>query len=213
MNAATITAKVTAAINQLSANQQQIIQQMVAMNVTSPQQSIAANMYYIPPILMVNIPNQHAFNEGGFQQGRGSARGGGYSRKGGRGRQEGCGGGSRNPFANHMVHAGRGNGQQISHLGGHPGFSGAAFSPAMQPQQQPRTANFSNIYKRYNNWNVCYSCGFDVEDGHTLMTCPFWKACHQTGFTRENAQQYIAAGHALCIKGMHKLVLPSTRYT
>jgi hypothetical protein len=56
-NAATITAEVTTAINQLSANQQQIIQQMAAMKVTSPQQSIDANTYNIPPIPMVNIPN------------------------------------------------------------------------------------------------------------------------------------------------------------
>jgi hypothetical protein len=54
MNVATITAKVTAAINQLSANQQQINQQMAAMKVNSPQQSIAANTCNIPPILMVN---------------------------------------------------------------------------------------------------------------------------------------------------------------
>jgi hypothetical protein len=73
MNAATITAEVTAAINQLSANQQQIIQQMAAMKVNSPQQSIAANTYNIPPIPMINIPNQHAFNEGSFQRGQGSA--------------------------------------------------------------------------------------------------------------------------------------------
>ncbi len=69
MSATTITAEVTAAINQLSANQQQIIQQMGAMKVNSPQQSIAANTYNIPPIPMVNIPNQYAFNKGGFQWG------------------------------------------------------------------------------------------------------------------------------------------------
>jgi hypothetical protein len=189
MNVATITAKVKAAINQLLANQQQIIQQMAAMKVTSPQQSINANTYNIPPIPMVNIPNQHAFNEGSFQRGWGSARGGGYRRGGGRGRQEGCGGGGRNPFENHMAHAGRGNGQQISQLGGHPGFPGAAIPLVMQPHQQPQTANFSDIYKRYNNWNICYSCGFNTKDGHTSMTCSFRKACHQTGFTRENAQQ------------------------
>ncbi len=210
MNAATITAEVTAAINQLLANQQQIIQQMAAMKVNSPQQSIAANTYNIPPIPMVNIPNQHTFNKGSFQWGQGFAQGGGYQRRGGRGRREGRGGGGRNLFAKH---AGRGNGQQISQLGGHPGFPGAAIPQAMQPHQQPRTANFSNIYKRYNNWNVCYSCGFDVEDGHTSMTCPFWKVFHQTGFTRENAQQYIVAGHTPCIKGMHKSVLPTKRYT
>jgi hypothetical protein len=209
-NVATITTEVTAAINQLSTNQQQIIQQMAAMKVNSPQQSIAANTYNIPPIPMVNIPNQHTFNEGGFQRGRGSARGGGYQRGGGRGRREGCGGGGRNKFA---IHAGRGNGQQISQLGGHPGFPGAAIPSAMQPHQQPQTANFSNIYKRYNNWNICYSCRFDVEDGHTSMMCPLWKAFHQTGFKREDAQQYIAAGHAPCIKGMHKSVLPTKRHT
>ncbi len=83
----------------------------------------------------------------------------------------------------------------------------------MQPQQQPRNANFSTIYKRYKNWNVCYSCGFDIEEKHTLMTYPFWKVSHQMGFTCENAQQYIAAGHNPCTKGMHKLVLPTNWYT
>ncbi len=77
INAAIITAEVTAAINQLLANQKHIMQQMTAMNVASPQQSIAATTYNIPPIQMVNIPHQQAFHEGGFHQGRGSARGGG----------------------------------------------------------------------------------------------------------------------------------------
>ncbi len=101
----------------------------------------------------------------------------------------------------------------MTQLGGNTSFPGAAIPPAMQPQQQPHTAHFSNIYKRYNNWNVCYSGGFDVENRHTLMTCPFWKASHQTGFTHENAQQYIAVGHVPCTKGMHKLVLPANPYT
>jgi hypothetical protein len=136
MNVATITAEVTAAINLLSANQQQIIQQMAAMKVNSPQQSIAANTYNIPPIPMVNIPNHHAFNEGGFQWGWGSARGGGYRCGGGRGRQEGCGGGGRNPFANHV---GRGNGQQISQLGG---------LPASQERQSHQPCNHTNSHKQ-----------------------------------------------------------------
>jgi hypothetical protein len=131
MNAATITAEVTATINQLLANQQQIIQQMAAMNVASPQQSVTANMYNIPPIQMVNIPNQHAFKEGGFHRGRGSAQGGGYHRGGGRGRQKGRGSGGWNPVANHMAHAGPGNGQQISQLGGNLGFPQAAIPPAI----------------------------------------------------------------------------------
>jgi hypothetical protein len=43
---------------------------------------------------------------------------------------------------------------------------------------------YSNIIKTYANWNVCFSCGFDVEDGHTSKTCPApWRrANHQEGF-------------------------------
>jgi hypothetical protein len=39
--------------------------------------------------------------------------------------------------------------------------------------------------KKYVNWNVCYSCGFDVENGHTSMTCPanLRKALHDVYFT------------------------------
>ena len=72
--------------------------------------------------------------------------------------------------------------------------------------------HFPNTFKKYNNWNVCYSCGFDVENGHTSMMCPFCKATHQTGFKRRNAQQYIAVGHNPCTRGMHKFALLTNRY-
>ncbi len=85
-NALTITAKVTAAINQLSANQMHIMQQMAAMNVTSPPPAIAAPAYNVPPIQSVTIPNHQAFPAGGFHQGGGAARGGSYRRGGRRGR-------------------------------------------------------------------------------------------------------------------------------
>ncbi len=41
-------------------------------------------------------------------------------------------------------------------------------------QKAPRNTGpmYSNIMKRYANWNVCFSYGFDVEDGHTSKTCP-----------------------------------------
>jgi hypothetical protein len=212
-NAATITTKVTAAINQLSANQTHIMQQMAAMNVASPTPDIAAPAYNVPPIQSVTIPNQQTFPAGRFHQGGGAARGDGYHHEGKRGRRDGCGGSSRNPFPNHMANVGRGNGQQMTQLGGNTGFPGAAIPPAMQPQQQLRTTNFPNIYKRYKNWNVCYSCKFGIEDGHTSMMCPFWKASHQTGFTGENSQQYIAVGHVPCTKRMHKSILPTSWYT
>ena len=49
-------------------------------------------------------------------------------------------------------------------------------------------APYSNPVKLYANWNMCYSCGFDVEDGHTSQTFPVHlrKPNHQVGFNRTN---------------------------
>jgi hypothetical protein len=83
--------------------------------------------------------------------------------------------------------------------------------------QQARRINppNSNVYKIHNNWNVYYSCGFDVEDGHMSATCiPHWqKMNHQGSYTCKNAQQFINAGYDPCTKGMRKTVLPMARYT
>ena len=69
----------------------------------------------------------------------------------------------------------------------------------------------SNIVKRHNNMNACFSCGFDVEDGHTSRTCPHdWRrANHQEAYDRNNAQQYIEAGYDPSTKAKHKTQLPS----
>jgi hypothetical protein len=79
------------------------------------------------------------------------------------------------------------------------------FGGGTAPQHAP------NPIKRFNNWNYCFSCGFDVEDGHTSATCPHdWrKSGHQEGCNRQNVQQYIAAGHAASLKGQHKNQLPA----
>jgi hypothetical protein len=53
----------------------------------------------------------------------------------------------------------------------------------------------TNPVKKYNNWDMCYSCGFDVESGHTSMTCTQKKEGHQTGCNRGNYLQYQAMGH------------------
>ena len=68
-----------------------------------------------------------------------------------------------------------------------------------------------NIVKRYANMNVCFSCGFDVENGHTSRTCPqAWRrANHQEAYDRSNAQQYIDAGYDACTKAKHKTQLPT----
>ena len=81
---------------------------------------------------------------------------------------------------------------------------------AQQTPARNAAPMYSNILKVYANWNVCFSCGFDVEDGHTSKTCPaLWRrANHQEGFDRTNASQYILAGYDACTKAMHKSQLP-----
>eukprot|EP00804_Cyclotella_cryptica_P003417 CCRYP_018563-RA/>CCRYP_018563-RA protein AED:0.22 eAED:0.19 QI:0/0/0/1/0.33/0.25/4/0/1155 len=75
--------------------------------------------------------------------------------------------------------------------------------PAFQPPSTP-----PNPVKYYNNWNMCYSCGFDVEGWHTSATCHNKKQGHQDGCTRENAQAYKDAGHKVTWRGAHKTTLP-----
>ena len=68
---------------------------------------------------------------------------------------------------------------------------------------------YSNIIKRYSNMNVCFSCSFNVENGHTSRTCPqAWRhANHQEAYDPSNAQQYINAGYDACTKAKHKMQL------
>ena len=200
-------ASVAAAIQQLNANQQAMQQQFAAFTTqrNTTYQHAAPAMQ--PPITQFTIPNMATFNTAG--RGAGGRRGG-YGR-GGRtnfgpttgGRQ------ARTPFANFVGRGGQGG---LPHIGGGVGRGGGATPPFTQPTR-PRNAApmYSNIIKTYANWNVCFSCGFDVEDGHTSKTCPApWRrANHQEGFDRNNAGQYIGAGYDACTKAMHKSQLPN----
>jgi hypothetical protein len=207
-------AELAAAINQLSANQTAIMSQMAAMSftpATTHDTRKQQHRFQVPPIQQLAIPVHQSFQQAAFNGGR----------RGGRDRGCGRGGRGRTPFANHMRMTGgspvmqnpvfpptRG-GTQVPPIHG-----GAQMNPYQGGQQQARKKpDFSNIYKWYNNWNVCFSCGFDVEDGHTSATCPFKKANHQMSFTHGNAQQFIAVGYDPCTKGMHKTVLPAGRAT
>ena len=60
-----------------------------------------------------------------------------------------------------------------------PGGAGTVGQPATKAKA------FSNLTKAFANWNVCYSCGFDIKDRHTAVTCPHaWRrANHQELFT------------------------------
>ncbi len=82
------------------------------------------------------------------------------------------------------------------------------YPPTLTPATvQPNTPN---LIKKYNNWNVSYTCGFDVKAKHTLMTCPFnWrKPEHCKSYMRTNTQSYIDHGHNKGTKGIHKMMLP-----
>jgi hypothetical protein len=203
---ASINADIAAAINQLSANQTAIMTQMAALSFTPApaNPTRGRTIANIPPIQQLAVPIQQQFPNGGF-----GTNGGG--RRPGRGRGRGRGGRGRTPFADYM----RMQGSTGATIPGHMVPYGGGVVPFQQAvltgPPQVRNPDFSNIYKRHNNWNVCFSCGFDIEDGHTSATCPFKKANHQQSFTRENAQQFIAAGYDPCTRGMHKTILPSNR--
>ncbi len=92
-------------------------------------------------------------------------------------------------------------------------YRGGIAQPSPGMQQRCKKLDFSNIYKIHNNWNACFSCGFNIENRHTSITCPFKWWNHQDLFTRRNPQQFIAAGYDPCTKGMHKTVLPAGRNT
>ncbi len=70
----------------------------------------------------------------------------------------------------------------------------AQITPPLGVQQQNRNPDFSNVYKWYNNWNVCFLCGFNLENDHMSTMCPFCKMNHQQAYTRKNAQQFIVGG-------------------
>jgi hypothetical protein len=204
-----ISAKVAAAINQLSANQTTMMAQMAAMTmaplmVPQTRATVPRETFHVPPIPQVAVPMHQPFAaQVGFSTGCSGHR---VGRGQGRGRR---GGQNRTPFADAM----RGTGAVAPPMTNMVPYGGGTGQLPAAPGGQPHhhNAEFLNIYKQHNNWNVCFSCGFDVEDRHTPGTCPFKKWNHQVSYTRNNAQQFIAAGYDPCTKGMHKSVLPSGR--
>ena len=207
MTTAKTQAPVTALINQLAANQQVMQQQFSARQQQFAAFTAQRNITFqartpSPPITQCTIPSFAAFPSKG---------GGGGQRAGGRGH------GKRSNFANtggrnvrmHFANFTGGQGR-LPPVDGSGGIGGGV-TPFSQQTTTPNAAlMYSNIVKRYANWNVCFSCEFDVEDGHTSTTCPWQLQCanHQEGYDRANASQYIAAGYNACTKAMHKSQLP-----
>jgi hypothetical protein len=86
-------------------------------------------------------------------------------RQGGRGRGEHAANAGRKghtPFANFIGRSGQGGLPPIG------SGRGGGFAPFAQQNVLHHAAPmYSNIIKWYTNWNICFSCSFDVEDGHT----------------------------------------------
>lgn len=195
------TSTVTSAINQLVANQQAMSQQIAAFangNRAPPAAVQFPTQFIVPPI---TVPPIGSFQGGGNRASRRAGRG-----RGERSGRQGQSGGrnTRTPFANYLA-------RQAG--GGLPTIAALPTAGVTFPGAGPSLANatHSNIVKRYANMNACFSCGFDVETGHTSKTCPAsWRrANHQEGYNRDNAQQYIAAGYDACTKAMHKTQYPN----
>ena len=87
--------------------------------------------------------------------------------------------------------------------GGHQVPPGLSIGTACASVNPPH----SNITKKFNNWNACYSCGF-----HTSQTSPLhWqRATHDEGYTRQNAQAYLNQGYDCSTKNMYKTMLPES---
>lgn len=101
-------------------------------------------------------------------------------------------------------------GEQVGHGGAIVTYNGSnQFVPQVGGVLPPRmNPPHSNITKRYNNWNACYSCGFDVDNWHHSNTCNNRKTSHNKSYTRLNAQEFINHGPRMCTKGIHKTLLP-----
>ena len=222
------TASINAAIQQLAQGQQALSNQMALMTVDSgatrsfasvtpsttssipsmipipgyqpfqyqmPHMAAPAMGNSFPPNL--NAPRQVA--GGNFNQ---YIRPSGRGRGGGRGRGRGQGRGGRGRQGQ-----GQGRGMGRGAQGGY-AYNGGRGQQTFQAQQQRQP--FSNTTKRHNNWNVCHSCGFDVEDWHTSATCPYAnrREDHQEDVHRGNWEQKWAEGYNLSRRGIHKTQLP-----
>jgi hypothetical protein len=148
----TMSPKMLSALQQLAANQTAMMTQMAALTVAPPRR---------PPINQIAVPTQQLpVMQPGIQFTQGTA--GGYGRGyGGR-----TFGGGRSNRGRGSRRGGRGTFAQATGFG-----AGTQIVPAFAVGQAGRgIPSVPNPVKRFNNWNYCFSCGFDVEYGHTSMT-------------------------------------------
>jgi len=156
--------QINASLQQLVANntqlhqQQQAMMQQMAMLMTNA--TVARPTAYVPPMTYTAPPTQiyAAPPLQGIYTPRGGGCGGAHSR-GRRGRPRGRGNGAPGQIMR----------PPLPYVGG-TGIIPYIPSGIQPPALPPVNPRYSNITKSYANQNVCYSCGFDVEDWHTSAT-------------------------------------------
>ncbi len=181
---------------QLQMAQQQMMTQLAAMSVAPTQQQnhiMAPIMAPVTPTFAPTTPTQHPSHQQPFQYNNTSPFGSRFGRRGGGHSGRGIRGGGRGGRAPQINYYQPQGTQAFPHhaatpiMQQQPGNTIVPFAGA--PSNRRTTLAYSNIVKRYANMNVCFLCGFDVEDGHNSGTCPMqWRRPnHQVGFTCANA--------------------------
>ena len=196
----------------LHANQHQILEQLAALsfNASNAGRGVCCGGggggRGSPPPPYVQAPAMPAPT---YQQGYGGR---------GRGRGLGCGGRTQQPqFSTGGFPHGMGNAFPPTYAAAHPtaafGRNVYGYAPqgGMPPQGGTQVVPYSNVVKKFASWNACYSCVFDIPDGHTSTTCPdhLHKPGHDIYFMRQNAQQYIDAGRNCSTQLRHKTQFPA----
>ncbi len=196
----------------LHANQHQILEQLAALsfNASDVGQGIrrggrgAGHGTPPPPPYVPAVPTSYQQGYGGRGRGRGRGRGNRTQQHyspGGFPPTPGMGGVFPPTYAM-PPHAG--DGGNLYNLAPHGGYNPQG---GMPQQERPP---YSNLVKKFANWNACYTCGYDVPDGHTSATCQAQhKLGHDVYFTRQNAQQYIDAGQNCSTHNRHTTQFPT----
>ena len=78
--------------------------------------------------------------------------------------------------------------------------------PQLAPYGQQRQFGHADPYKKYNNWNYCWTHGHDVKNNHTSATCLKPAHNHVWHATKQNT----CGGSN---KGQHKVMYPSYSYS
>ena len=154
---------------------------------------------YIPPPTSVPMQGAPHQPQGRYQPYQGQRWGG----RGRGGRNVGRGTRARK---NRLAYASQPPVQQI------PQGYGVQQVQGWQQGQGGRGNTTQKTYSKfYNNWNMCYSCGFDVPLWHTSKTCPqeCRKPGHQEGCDRGNYKSYLQAGHAVRLRKEDAYILPT----